>query len=97
MAPVSPSGSTMKVPDTLVSAGQYSVGRPPEAEQTVMRTWWLQTSVGTVPFAKYSVSTAFPLGSDWQTPGLASMPDFRQTWAVSTDDGTGKPVSASPS
>ena len=57
----------------------------------------LQTSVGTDPFAKYSVYMALPLGSWLQIPETASLPDFLHILAVSMLSGTGKPGSDMPS
>ena len=49
----SPSGSTIHT--LVVLVGQYSVERFPDSAHTVTATCLSQTSVGAVPFAKYSV------------------------------------------
>ena len=88
-------GISIKIP--VVFSGQNGVGSLPDSAHTVARTWVLHISVGAVPFAKYSVYTALPLGSAEHTPETASLPDFRQISAVSMLSGTGNPVSGSPS
>lgn len=81
----------------VVVLGQFGVGKRPLSLQTVTAVWWSQNSVGAVPLAKYSVYVALPRGSCSHTPGMASLPDFLHTTAVSTESGTGKPTSSAPS
>ncbi len=85
----SPNGTTRNTPSAV--SGQNSVAACPDSVQISVLTCRSQSRVGSVPASKYSVYTAFPLGSFVHTPGIASLPDLRQICTFTMPSGTGNP------